>query len=266
MSIPTNQLVYAGIWNATASYPQYYFVLSPIDSLCYINITPTTVVGGADPSVQPSAVWLLFPNVTGDITGVIAGTGITGGGTTGSVVINNAGVLSLDGATGSLTTKCGGYHKNSNQTISTAGTPSFVGITWNQSSYGDTTTISQNAPNSQSFTVNQRGIYTISIQLQYANIGATTLADPTLRIILNVNRGGNNATILTNTYDFPNNTPTNPTQSLSGSYELLAGDVLTFQSVQYLSSPNSFSINGQSAAPLDFDYNTFWSWVLVQPL
>lgn len=106
MSIPTNQLVYAGVWNNTASYPQYYFVLSPIDSLCYINISPTPVSGGSDPSVQPSTVWLLFPNVTGDITGVVASTGLSGGGTSGSVVIANAGVLSV-GASGGCSSSGG---------------------------------------------------------------------------------------------------------------------------------------------------------------
>lgn len=99
MSIPIAQLVYAGVWNSTTTYAQYYFVVSPIDSLCYINIDAVPISGGSDPSVQPSSIWLLFPNVSGDITGIVASTGLSGGGTTGSVVIANAGVLSV-GATG----------------------------------------------------------------------------------------------------------------------------------------------------------------------
>lgn len=67
MSIPTNQLVYAGVWSATISYPQFQFVQSPIDSLCYVNVGLQPSLGGSDPSVQPSAVWVLLnvPNVGG---------------------------------------------------------------------------------------------------------------------------------------------------------------------------------------------------------
>jgi hypothetical protein len=61
MSIPTNQLVYAGLWDSTARYPQYWFVLSPIDSQCYVNVNIQPITGGSDPSVQPSAYWVLLP-------------------------------------------------------------------------------------------------------------------------------------------------------------------------------------------------------------
>jgi hypothetical protein len=69
MSIPTNQLVFAGVWSATTSYPQYQFVQSPIDSLCYVNVAIQPSIGGPDPSVQPSAVWVLL--------NVPSGSGIT---------------------------------------------------------------------------------------------------------------------------------------------------------------------------------------------
>ena len=168
------------------------------------------------------------------------------------------------GPTGAIS-KYGGWHKNSNQTISTTGAPSTVGITWVQSSYGDTTTISHNGPNSQFYTVNQNGIYNLSVALQYANLGSATLTDTTFRIILLLNRGGNSANILTTTFDYPNNTPANPTHILSGTYQLNAGDIISWQTQQYLSA-GSFTINGQSAAPLDFDYNSFWTWTQLAAL
>src|SRR5882762_6487710 len=45
----------------------------------------------------------------GTITGVTAGTGLTGGGTTGGVVLNNAGVLSFNGRLGLVTPTAGDY-------------------------------------------------------------------------------------------------------------------------------------------------------------
>src|SRR6266404_5305312 len=63
---------------------------------------------------------LLFPDGTvmssagagtngGTITGVTAGTGLTGGGTAGGVVLNNAGVLSFNGRSGSVAANVGDY-------------------------------------------------------------------------------------------------------------------------------------------------------------
>ena len=207
---------------------------------------------------------LSFSLATANSSLASAGAGISTSGTN-PLTIGNTGVLSLDSQTGAVTTKCGGWHRNSNQTVSTVGAPSFVSLAWGQSSYGDTTTISQNVAGGSTFTVNQNGIYALSVQFQYANLGSATLTDRTLRCIINCNRGGNTATILTGTYDFPDNVPTNPTQQCNGMYELKVGDQLTIQSVQYLSA-GSFTLNGQSAAPLDFDYNTFWNWTLVKPL
>jgi hypothetical protein len=95
-------------------------------------------------------------------------------------------------------------------------------------------------------------------------LGGATLTDTTFRLILNCVRGGNTANILTTTFDFPNTTPGNPTHLLSGVYKLAVGDQLFFQSIQYLSA-GSFTINGASAPPLDFDLNTFWDWILINP-
>lgn len=290
MSIPTNQLVYAGIWDVTTSYPQYYFVESPIDNLCYININPYAVVGGKDPSIQPSADWLLFPNVTGDITGVVAGKGLSGGGTTGSVVVNNIGVLSaaagtgminsgtdtdpifdndgvlsLDGEKGKLTTKCGGWHRNTAQTINTIGSPSSVSIAWGQSSFGDTTTISQNVAGGANFTVNKNGIYLLTLQVSYGNLASATLTDRTLRTAIFLTRGAGSSAIVQGNYDFNDNVPPTPAVTSCAAFQLKQGDQLFFQVSQYLQT-GSFILQGQAAAPNNFDYNTYWTWTLLQPL
>ena len=67
MSIPINEFVFVGVWNATTSYRQFQFVQSPIDTLCYVNVNIQPSLGGADPSVQPSAYWVLLnqPSASG---------------------------------------------------------------------------------------------------------------------------------------------------------------------------------------------------------
>jgi hypothetical protein len=195
------------------------------------------------------------PSGGGGSTGTTGPTGPAGGG-------GSTGTTGPTGPAGAIT-KLGGWHKNNNQTISTVGAPSSVSIAWNQSSYGDTTTISQNAPNGATFTVNQNGIYSFSLQVQYANLGSATLTDTTFRLLMVLNRGGNSANVLTTTFDYPNNTPANPTHQLNGTFQLQSGDIITFQTQQFLSA-GSFTLNGQAAAPLDFDYNTFFDWTQLQ--
>lgn len=69
MSLPTNELVYAGVWNVTTSYNKFQFVLSPTDNLCYAYVGEKVFIGGGDPAtIQPSLIWIPFP--------VAAGTGI----------------------------------------------------------------------------------------------------------------------------------------------------------------------------------------------
>ena len=62
MSLPINQLVYAGIWNVATLYNQFQFVESPTDGLSYAYVGTAVFSGGGDPAtVQPSAIWIPFP-------------------------------------------------------------------------------------------------------------------------------------------------------------------------------------------------------------
>lgn len=60
MSIPINALVYAGEWDVATRYPQYWFVVSPIDNKAYVNVNVQPIEGGSDPSVPPSDYWVLL--------------------------------------------------------------------------------------------------------------------------------------------------------------------------------------------------------------
>jgi hypothetical protein len=312
MSLPINQLVYAGVWDVTRTYPQYYFVLSPIDNLCYVNIDIVPVTGGSDPSVQPSTIWLLFPNVTGDITGIIAGDGISGGGSTGSVTITNigilditasngcassggqkpnitntgvlevtasdgcassggqnpniinTGVLSLDGATGTLKTLAGQYYKTAPQTSSTLG-PTTIPITWDAStSWTDTATLSLDVPTKTLFTVTQKGLYHLQVQLMFDNFATAKFKDDEHQLNINILRGPVANSPIRGTF-YLTSSEDQPDVFVAGIYELQVGDIVSIEVVNDLQN-DSFGILSQSGGANAYDYNTFFTWALIKPL
>jgi hypothetical protein len=204
----------------------------------------------------------IWDNVTRGQIGPTGPTGPSGGGG----VTGPTGPAGPTGATGTFDVLSASWYKTSAQTISTTGAPSFVSVTWQSStSWADITTISQNAPNGASFTVNKKGLYLLSLQVQYNNLSSATFTDRTLRLSINVVRGTGNASVLQTNYDFGDNVPNNPAQQCNGIVELEVGDVVTIQTIQYLSA-GSFTLVQQSAAPNDYDYNTFWTWTLLKEL
>ena len=60
MSLPINLLKYAGYWDVARTYYEYDSVISPIDNAYYCCVVER-LVGGPDPSGQPSAVWIPYP-------------------------------------------------------------------------------------------------------------------------------------------------------------------------------------------------------------
>jgi len=280
MSIPTNQLVFAGIWNSTTPYPQFYFVLSPIDNLCYINITPSPVLGGSDPSVQPSTVWLLFPNVTGDITGIIAGTGIAGGGSSGSVTISNAGVTSLQSLTGAVTlssptatfTNVGNnieltipnppvyratYYKSVRQNLINADTDITFDVVAPWSNINGYITHTSGTAN---FRVAVAGLYQLEFNISINANGATWNNALNKIVSIDITRtpSGERAVIQN---DALTAVSTSYQQAVASSFYLEVGDIINLRNTLAFASATPFAVGVQNT----FDLNTFFTWTFVAP-
>jgi len=76
MSLPTNELVFAGIWDVATLYNQFQFVESPTDGLCYAYVSTKVSAGGPDPAtIQPSSIWIPFPKTGAG--GIISLNGLT---------------------------------------------------------------------------------------------------------------------------------------------------------------------------------------------
>lgn len=230
--------MFAGIWNTSTPYPQNYFVISPIDNLCYINITPSPVVGGSDPSVQPSPVWLLFPDETGNTA-----------------------------------TKCGLYYKTSNQIVNVANNPTTTSIILDAAtSWTDTSCISAYNPLGRDFTVLRNGVYAISIQMMYDAFNQANFSNNGHILEFSITRttplGTTNNSPIRNYNDWSStNIAQNPDVSVTGTYELKAGDRLQINTVDFLINGQSFIIRSPSTPPVNsWDYNTFFSWTLIKPL
>jgi len=291
MSIPSGEIVFAGSWSSATTYRQNDGVISPIDSLFYVYIGTQPITGGSDPSVQPSVTWInIPPSATGDITGIVAGTGLSGGGSIGQITLDNTGVLgvvagtgigssggqtptisnngvlSVDGLGGSLITECGQFYTNTTQTISLVGSPATTVLSFNMDSYSGSAITRVGGTSATQFLVNTKGVYSLSTLVQMDAIASGDLSDPTVRLAFFIQRGANNVPILATVFEVPNPVPANPPLTLSGSFLLDVGDIVTLSIIYYLAAGRTFTILGASAPPLDFDLNTFWSYNLIKPL
>ena len=318
MSIPTDALRYAGIWDVTDTYKYAMFVVSPIDNQSYVWVSSAPVTGGADPSTGVPN-WVNMPQAPqGDITGVTAGTGLSGGGSVGIVTLNNAGiisatagtgisasgtnpltigntgvlsvtasngcassggqnpniintgVLSLDNQAGALTTKCGQWYMSTDQVVNTFGGPTTTTINFDSSTSWTNTSMLQWNSVQQTFTVSQGGVYHLQYQQMYSGFDASHFGDNTHVVELTITRTTGLGTTLNSpirtSFELDNQAPTQPDVFIAGIYELVAGDVIQIHSIDDLTSA-SFTIRGQSTPAINsWDYNTFFSWVLIKPL
>lgn len=290
MSIPTDVLRYAGVWDVASTYKYAMFVISPIDNGSYVWVNSLPVTGGADPSIVLGD-WVLIPPIaTGDITGITAGTGLSGGGSAGVVtitntgvitaevttglvntgtdtdlVIENTGVLSLDGAVGVLTNKCGQWYKTSKQTVNT-GDPTTTTVTFDEStSWSDTSILKYDSGNAL-WECNQNGIYHLQAQISYGGFtGGTVFTDPTHLININIGRGLVTDSPIRSAFQWDTASTNDPDNNAVGIYELQVGDKIQVQIVDDLTA-GSFVILPQFAAPNDFDYNSFFTWSLIKTL
>ena len=317
MSIPTDALRYAGIWDAVLTYKYAMFVVSPIDNGAYVWTDDTPVTGGADPSTGVPN-WVVIPPIaTGDITGIIAGTGITGGGSSGVVTIGNSGVLSvtanngcsssggqnpnitntgvlsvtasngcassggqnpnitntgvlsLDGFTGAVSTQAGQWYKS-------AGNPQSIGgvigtavpttITFDTPTSWSNITSLQWSPANNLWNVNTKGLYHLQCQLAYADMNVPNFGDETHLININVGRALTTNSPIRTAFDWKDSDPTNPDNFVAGIYELQVGDKVQIQVVDHFQTTDAYTILAQSGGANSYDYNTFFTWVLIKPL
>jgi len=175
MSVPSGLLRYAGIWNAASTYVLGDFVESSLISNSFAALQ--TVTGGSDPSVALAPNWVAFPATSGGtITSVVAGTGLSGGGNSGSVTLANDGVLELtQGGNISITgTKANYTITGQNCVISLNGLENAVSLQPDTNTALEITTDSLNNSISTTYLPGSVGIYTEAVGgLLAATITAT---------------------------------------------------------------------------------------------
>jgi hypothetical protein len=177
-------------------------------------------------------------------------------------------VLNLNGVPVAdiISPQAGQYYKTTAQNLTTVASPAFTTITFQGDSYQGTAITRVGGTSTFQFQVNTSGVYSLEGQISVISFLNTTLADPSVRLSFNITRGAQTNAVITNQFEIPNNIPNNPSLDIGGTYQLVAGDLLVFQVVYYLNAAQTLVIGGQSAAPNDWDYNTFWSWQLIKPL
>jgi hypothetical protein len=257
-------------WQSTA----YYL---PGNIVLYNSIEYQALLANFD--VVPSTLapnWVLLnppaPAVVDSLNGItgnvvaVAGSGIgltPGVPTAQDITIDNTGVLSLDGATGALSSLFGIYYFTAPQALLVSGPNDMV---FNTAVTGtNTTAITWTGP-SANFTVAQKGLYQLMFQATVAinsTAPATNFTNTGNRVLsVDITRSpAVEVNILTTAQLVVSNL--NYTQSVCGIVPLEVGDIINCRvaSIYTGNPPAAFGIG--ASAP---NYRTFFSWLLVKPL
>ena len=175
MSIPTNEMVYAGVWNNTSIYRQYQYVLSPIDNNCYVNINTQPSIAGPDPSVQPSIYWVLLNTSLPPFTGVSSlntlqnAITLVGAGTTTIVNGPNPQEITINSSGAGVPIGHGGFISTINQNL-TAGTPLYMVYDTITSAIDCSLVLGTNGGLS-AIKVGSTGVYQIIYSIQFDKFG-----------------------------------------------------------------------------------------------
>lgn len=199
MSLPTNQLVYAGIWDAAVYYNQFQFVESPTDSKSYAYVGEPVLLGGGDPAtLQPSAIWIPFPTTgAGGITSIngLTDPAMTLFSSDGSVTITPVAPDKIDFQTKGFPPAYGSFSSTQTQLLP-AGTP--LPFVYDTKDVASSTGVNVLLPSSQ-IIVSADGTYKILSSLQcdstvglqtmnmYLQVNGNPVANTATRVVVNLN-------------------------------------------------------------------------------
>ena len=98
LGVLPNGMNWRGGWLVSEQYYLNDVVISPLTTASFILNGKTTLLGGADPSLNPD--WIELSNPTTGVVSVNAGVGITITGTGSNPIVNNDGILTFTAGTG----------------------------------------------------------------------------------------------------------------------------------------------------------------------
>lgn len=163
------------------------------------------------------AAWVAS-GATGDIEGVTAGVGISGGGTSGTVTVTNSMATAID-AKGDLVPGTGAdtfarLAVGANDTVLTADSTTATGLKWATPSSGGMTLISTTTLSGTSTTISSIPSTYNNLQMVFRNVGNTATSNLSIRC--------NGVTTSSYIYNAPNS---NPATSTYIGFDVAAGNV-----------------------------------------